>query len=314
MRLSRKRLPGWLLSVALSLAGCFALWWWFLRDPLVILLAQAAALVSPYLWPEAVLDIKIRDHQAWIISMVPTLSEPPQLFTVMPLVLSRAVAIFPLFWGLTLATPGRGLLRRLLLGTFYLLPVALVMALLTTQFQFALYRTHLPMVTLVPPPHFVMDLPDSPLVYYAWGVGRQFATLILPLVAPLLVWLSFHERFLRNFFPQGLSLRPSSPLSPSPSPSPSPVMASPQPSPSSAPASLVPEGLVGPPVLSVADPNFTTTLAPASFPPPTTPFVPDVLPLALERPLPPMPAVSQAAPASSTQAEVLVSPDREPPA
>ena len=309
MRLSRKRLPGWLLSVALSLAGCFALWWWFLRDPLVILLAQAAALVSPYLWPEAVLDIKIRDHQAWIISMVPTLSEPPQLFTVMPLVLSRAVAIFPLFWGLTLATPGRGLLRRLLLGTFYLLPVALVMALLTTQFQFALYRTHLPMVTLVPPPHFVMDLPDSPLVYYAWGVGRQFATLILPLVAPLLVWLSFHERFLRNFFPQGLRLRPSSPLSPSPSPS--PVMASPQPSPSSAPASLVPEGLVGPPVPSATEPMSATSLASAGFPPPSTPFVPAVLPVTFEGPLPHSATVSLA---SSTQAEVQAAPDREPPA
>ena len=282
MRLSRNRLPGWLLSVVLSLLACFALWWWVLRAPLVSLLAHTVALVSPYLWPETVLDIKIRDQQAWIISMVPTLSDPPQLFTIMPLGLSRAVAIFPLFWSLTLATPGRGLPRRLLLGTLYLLPVAWVMALLTTQFQFALYRTHLPLVTLMPPPHFVMALPDSPGVYYAWGVGRQLATLILPLVAPLLVWLSLHEGFLRHFFPHGLRRRPSPGL--------------PAPMPAVAPTALVPAtgvSVPGPPVPAATDLHYATKVQ-AFFPPPATPFVPSALPCAVEGPLPPTPPGSLA--------------------
>ena len=108
------------------------------------------------------------------------------------------MTIFPLFWGLTLATPGRGLLRRLLLGTLILLPVAFAMTLVSTEFQFALYRTHLPLVSRVPPPHVMLALPDSPTAYYLWGVGRQLATLILPLVVPLMVWLGLHGGFLRR--------------------------------------------------------------------------------------------------------------------
>jgi len=271
MRLSRNRLPGWLLSVALALVLCFGLWWWWLSDLLIALLAQGVTLVSPYLWPETVLDIKLQGNQPWIISLVPTLSDPPQLFTLMPLILTRAVAIFPLFWGLTLATPGRGLLRRLLLGTLYLLPVALGMALLTTQFQFALYRTHLPLVTLVPLPHFVLELPDSPAAYYAWGVGRQLATLILPLIAPLLVWLGLHERFLSHFFPQGFTRR-QKPLTPLPT-------ASPAAEPPAPPSCSGPATTTTPPL----DPGPATTATPAADPASSSAAIPDALPLSATR-------------------------------
>lgn len=65
--------------------------------------------------------------------------------------------ILPLFWGLTLATPGQALLRRLLLGTL-LLPVAFIMVLLYAQFQLALYRTHLPALTETPPADYILAL------------------------------------------------------------------------------------------------------------------------------------------------------------
>jgi len=119
---------------------------------------------------------------------------------------------------LTLATPGRGLGRRLLLGTALLLPIAFAMVLLSTQFEFALNRTHLPMLTRVPPPYFFLSLPDAPTVYYLWGVGRQLATLILPLVAPLLVWLALHDGFLREHLLKGLLARRTRSSLPSPPP------------------------------------------------------------------------------------------------
>ena len=58
MRSSRHSVGGWLLAAALCLAACLALWWWYLRDPLITGMAWAAGLVSPWLWPDTVLDIK----------------------------------------------------------------------------------------------------------------------------------------------------------------------------------------------------------------------------------------------------------------
>jgi hypothetical protein len=119
------------------------------------------------------------------------------MFMALPLSFNRAAVILPLFWGLTLATPGRALVRRLLLGTLLLLPVAFGMVLLYAQFQLALYRTHLPALTETPPADYALALPDSPLAYYLWGLGRQMAVLVLPVVAPLLAWLLLHRAFLR---------------------------------------------------------------------------------------------------------------------
>ncbi len=178
--------------------------------------AQAIAFVSPLFWPDTVLDVVIQGDRAWIISLIPTLTDPPRLFTTLPLRLNRAVAMFPLFWGLTLATPGRGLGRRLLLGTALLLPIAIGMILLSTQFEFALNRTHLPTLTRMPPPYFILSLPDTPTAYYFWGVGRQLATLILPMISPLLVWLALHGSFLRDIPLGGLLKRRTLASPPSP--------------------------------------------------------------------------------------------------
>ncbi len=216
MRPPRDSVWRWLLSAALSVAVCQALWWWSLRDPALAGLAQAVGVLSPVLWPDTVLEVRMQEHQPWIVSLIPTLTDPPRLFTVLPLKLNRALVIFPLFWGLTLATPGKGLPRRLLLGTALLLPIALGMALLTTQFEFALYRTHLPMLSRVPPADFLLALPDTPTAYYLSGLGRQISVLVLPLVAPLLVWLGLHEAFLRTLRHAGVPKPRNPPSVPSP--------------------------------------------------------------------------------------------------
>jgi hypothetical protein len=187
-----------LLGVALSLPLCLALWWWLVREPLIIGLAHTVNLVSPWLWPETVLIVGLRGDLGLIVTLLPPLTGSAEMFMALPLSFNRAVVILPLFWGLTLATPARALLRRLLLGTIFLLPVIFAMVLLYAQFQIALYRTHLPALTETPPALYALALPDSPAPYYLWGLGRQLAVLVLPVVAPLLAWLLLHRAFLRT--------------------------------------------------------------------------------------------------------------------
>lgn len=198
MRRLRDPLWRWLISTTLSLALCLSGWWWWLREPLIAGLAQTVSLISPWLWPGTVLGVGLKNHLGLIITLLPPLTDPPRLFMTLPLSFNRAVVIFPLFWGLTLATPGRALVRRLLFGTGLLLPVALAMTLLYAQFQLVLYRTHQPGLTEIPPADYALALPDSPVLFYLWGLGRQLSVLVLPVVAPLLVWLSLHGTFLRT--------------------------------------------------------------------------------------------------------------------
>lgn len=209
-----------LLGAALCLPLCLMAWWWLVREPLAKGLGHGVGLLSPWLWPEAVLGVGLDGDKGLLVSLLPPLTDSAQMFAALPLAFNRATVILPLFWGLTLATPGRALLRRLLLGTLALLPVICAMVLLYAQFQLALYRTHLPLLTETPPADFALALPDSPASYYLWGLGRQLAVLVLPVVAPLLAWLLLHRSFLRKVILGGLlqrgirsGSRPSSPPS-----------------------------------------------------------------------------------------------------
>ena len=154
------------LGAALGLTLSLGLWWWFVRKPLINLLVHALGLVGPWLWPETVLGIGLDGDKGLIVSLLPPLTDSARMFMALPLSFNRAAVILPLFWGLTLATPARALLHRLLLGTVLLLPVVFVMVLLYVQFQIALYRTHLPALTETPPALYALALPDSPATYY----------------------------------------------------------------------------------------------------------------------------------------------------
>lgn len=154
----------WLLYTILSLPIALAVWWQWVREPLIRGLAQAMDLISPWLWPDTVLSISLQGNLGQIISLLPPLNDSTYWFQALPLSFNRAVVILPLFWGLTLATTGRALLRRLLLGTLILLPVTFVMMLLYAQFQIALYRTHLPALTDLPPTDYALALPDPLLL------------------------------------------------------------------------------------------------------------------------------------------------------
>lgn len=207
MHRPRDPLLRFLLGAVLCLPLSLAAWWWFAREPLAQGLGYAVSLASRWLWPEAVLGIGVEGDRGLIISLIQPLLDSPQLFMALLLPFNRATVILALFWGLTLATPGRGLFRRLLIGTCSLLPIIFAGLLLYVQFQLALYRTHLPILTEIPPSDFALALPDSPILYYLWGLGRQLAVLVLPVLAPLLAWLALHRSFLQKIIPDGFLRR-----------------------------------------------------------------------------------------------------------
>lgn len=194
----RDPLLRFLLGAVLFLPLSLALWWWFVREPLAQGLGYAVGVVSRWLWPEAVLGVGVEGDRGLIISFIQPLLDAPQLFMALLLPFNRSTVILALFWGLTLATPGRGLLRRLLIGTCGLLPIIFAGILLYIQFQLAIYRTHVPILTEMPPSDFALAMPDSPLLYHLWGLGRQLAVLVLPVLAPLLAWLALHRPFLQK--------------------------------------------------------------------------------------------------------------------
>lgn len=211
MHRPRDPLLRFLLGAALFLPLSLALWGWLAREPLAQGLGYAVGVASRWLWPDAVLGVGVEGDRGLIVSLIQPLLDSPQLFMALLLPFNRATVILALFWGLTLATPGRGLLRRLLIGTFGLLPVIFVGLLLYTQFQLALYRTHVPILTEAPLSDFALALPDSPFFYHLWGLGRQLAVLVFPVLAPLVAWLALHRPFLQKIILGGVLWRTSPP-------------------------------------------------------------------------------------------------------
>ena len=210
-----------LLGGSLCLPLCLVLWWWWLREPLAAILAHGVGFFSQWLWSDSVLGVGLDGDRGLIVSLIPPLTDSAQLFMALPLPLDRATVILPLFWALTLPTPGRALLRRLLRGTLALLPVIGVTVALDAQFQLALYRSHLPLMAEIPPAEYALALPDSLAPYYLIGLGRQLAVLVLPIVAPPLAWLLLHQAYLRKIILGGLlqrGMRTLSPADSSPSP------------------------------------------------------------------------------------------------
>ena len=53
----------------------------------------------------------------------------------------------------------------------------------------------------------MLALPFPDYQYYLMAVGRQLAMLVLPTLAPLLVWCLFNQTFMRNLIFEGLLAR-----------------------------------------------------------------------------------------------------------
>jgi len=191
-----------LLRAVLLLPLLFAAWHG-LRVPVLGAFCGAADAVWPHLFPHGLLWVEGSGSTNWIIHTGwPLALTPGQRLTVQmdTLVLGRLVAGFPLLFALCLATPGPRW-RRLAWGA----------ALLTAMSWMALtfYAWHTLAIASGTQASFVDEhmrpLPFALAVtaYPAWqvylsGYLMYLAILVIPFVAPLVLWAWLFRRFVRR--------------------------------------------------------------------------------------------------------------------
>ncbi|HXH04674.1 MAG TPA: exosortase H-associated membrane protein [Candidatus Competibacteraceae bacterium] len=190
------------LRALLWLPLCLALWWLWLKSWLLGLLYVGVALGVEWLLADQAYGLLAQD-QVWLLLSSLMLAEDPLRPLVLMLDPLRFTVAFPLFWGLVLATPGLARLERcvqLVWGSALLWLLVTALLLIYVQFKLALNVNQQPLMADRPSTDYLLTLPYSALVYYLLGVGRQLAVLVAPTFAPLLLWLYYNHRLLREWW------------------------------------------------------------------------------------------------------------------
>lgn len=110
-------------------------------------------------------------------------------FKLNPLILGYGV---PLYVAMALAVPGKGKLARLVFGLALLLPVHILCVVLDIA-------SHL---TQLGGQVFLQMVGMGVVGFNLLSLGRKFAVLIIPGVAPLIAWVALHRGFLTRLAPQ----------------------------------------------------------------------------------------------------------------
>ena len=200
------------LALLVAMPLCLGVWWFLLRDYLVMILQFGADQIARQLWADMVLAIDDGTDArsgaiVWVVkTSLSPLSDPSQLHAIL-VSTSRFTISYPLLWGLIIATPNNNKDRQLALGTLLMIPITLVIALLIVQFKLALNINHQAIVADFPSGDYLLALPYDELSYYLMAVGRQLGMLVLPTLSPLLVWGLFNRDFIRSVIFEGLLSR-----------------------------------------------------------------------------------------------------------
>lgn len=193
-----------LLGALLALAATLALWWFWLGHYLAASLLFPVGLVLQGLAPDEMLGLGFRRETGFVLLTTLAPLNQPAVLAEVPIQLTRFTFIFPLFWGLVLATPvavGKRL-RQLFVGTtLVLFPCAVLMTAMYALFKLGLTINHQAYLTELPPPYYVLHLPYPDWLYHLLGVGRQLALLVMPTMVPLLAWGGFNHELLRAALP-----------------------------------------------------------------------------------------------------------------
>ncbi|MFO1350865.1 MAG: exosortase H-associated membrane protein [Gammaproteobacteria bacterium] len=185
------------MGLAIAMPCCLAFWWFIARNHLLLLMEYVIHPLSALLFANHVIGL---DSQASLWTLKTSLSpiDNPLNLVAIPVSTTRFTICFPLLWGLILAMPERRKIHQLITGTLLLFPLALLIVLLLIQFKIALYINHQPIVTETPRGPYLLALPYPDFVYYLTAVGRQLAMLVLPTLAPLLIWGVLNFTFMRT--------------------------------------------------------------------------------------------------------------------
>ena len=98
----------------------------------------------------------------------------------------------PLLYSLILATPEKDKWLKLIIGTFFLLPTELF------SMVFSILKT----LTFEVGAAFQQQQGLSQIDIDSIAIAYQAGTLIIPMVAPLIIWVAMHHRFLQRLAPQ----------------------------------------------------------------------------------------------------------------
>lgn len=190
----------WLIRLALWLVPMCAIWWlggaeWALQGFRVIANYLLPGIVLPH-----VIAITAQADQSWKVLTAFYIEGGGQVsravFFVFQPRLLKTILGFPLLWALLLATPGRWI-KRLLLATALLIVISLLCMAAQMSLYIAVIVNHQPSVidqSMVAPPFTVAANRYPMWLFYLVDLSSYLAILIVPVIAPVLVWLLLCRR------------------------------------------------------------------------------------------------------------------------
>jgi len=199
------------LFTLLGLIPLMALWW-FAVDALIAGLRPLVAWVADLVLP--VRDLLPDGKGGWIAQTSLEVTAGKWLpghqeanFPVDAYLLRRYLVAWPFFFALALAPPRAPRLLRMLLIGFAVLIVVFVLSAVALMFVFvAVLVNHAPSpadrIQFVPPAFYVAAPHYSDAMFFLAGLAFYVASYVLPLLAPVMLWLGLNpvpRRFVLGF-------------------------------------------------------------------------------------------------------------------
>lgn len=191
-------LQAFMLGVLLLFAPVFALWYWLAGFHLAPVVAVTGTLVDS-LCPDALMWLRLDGHTLVLASnfghdaagqvVSPPTGDDLLGFHLNPLIYCYSL---PLLAALTLAVPGSDRGLNLLWGVLLLFPVEV----------FSMVFSVLKTLTFDVGAAFQLQQGITPLGADLIALGYQAGVLILPMVAPLVIWIALHRRFIITLAPR----------------------------------------------------------------------------------------------------------------
>ncbi len=204
--LSSNPLPRFFGDILVFMPLSLVIWWFAARFLLIILIEPGLRLSTEWLMADKLVELS-SIGVAWVFKTTLSPINEPMVLAGFLVPNTRFTVVFPLFWGLVLATPRIQTLKQLALGTLILLVVSLPMVLMYTQFKLGLLINHQAALTEIPHGPYLLTLPYPDYLYYLMGIGRQLSLLVLPTLAPLLLWGLLNQGFIRRLIVSGIRRR-----------------------------------------------------------------------------------------------------------
>lgn len=181
--------------------------WWWLGGAQVFLhfMRLCADAIMPRLLFDNVAAIKLMSDQSWEVATSLEIvgapaTEPTAVFTFNIRGLMHSVLGFPLLWSLLMSTPGRWK-KRLLVGSLLLAGLSFLCQASQIWATLTVLVNHQANILgdPAPPPFSVLAMPYPSWAFHLSSYAYYLSVLVLPIVAPILVWAVLCHRQITYF-------------------------------------------------------------------------------------------------------------------